>query len=66
MEVKIDNCLFDSEKSFIGLIFKDDAERIHVANLLLDMESKEGKRALLVFPADKDCSEFIEQTKQML
>lgn len=63
MKVKIGNVITDSEQEPIVLIFKDDAQRKHVASLLTNMSEKEGVRMYGEFPEgtkQEDADSFME------
>ena len=52
MEVYINGTCFKAESDVIIIIFKDDAERSTVANLLINMAPKEGVRQFAIFPEE--------------
>ena len=49
MKVIIDDCVFEDDKAFIGLVFENDKERRRIARQILHMPNKEGKRGYIRF-----------------
>lgn len=60
MNIKINDTIYSTDTGLTMLIFKNDEERVYVANLLLNMEPIEGKRRVLAFYNESLDGEPIE------